>query len=176
MSSGIQFVILGLLQKGPLSGYDVKQIVDSSTRFFWAASYGQIYPELRRLEEQGLVTGSSKPQGGRARRLYRLTPAGRKALRAWLREPSAGMEVRNEALLKLFMADALPRKELPAVVAALRADSEEVLARLAEVRERVDPDPDETAKGLVLEFGIGFHRWIVNWCRAQESRLERGTR
>jgi len=174
MTTGIKFVILGLLQKGSLSGYDVKRIVDGSTRFFWAASYGQIYPELRRLEAEGLVTGTSEPHGARARKLYRLTPAGRKALRAWLRAPAAGMELRNEALLKLFFADGLPREELPGVVAAMRADSEEVLARLREIQERVRPDPDETSKGLVLEFGIGFHGWIVNWCRAQEARLAKG--
>ena len=50
-------VVLGLLSHGPRSGYDIKTVVDRSTRFFWAASYGQIYPELRRLEEEGLIEG-----------------------------------------------------------------------------------------------------------------------
>ena len=48
-------------------------MVDSSTRFFWAASYGQIYPELRRLEQAGLVEGRSEPHGGRGRTVYELT-------------------------------------------------------------------------------------------------------
>ena len=57
-------VVLGLLAHGPRSGYDIKAAVDRSTRFFWAASYGQIYPELRRLEREGLVEGEHAPRGG----------------------------------------------------------------------------------------------------------------
>ena len=49
--SGTGYVILGMLASGARTGYDIKTIVDDSTRFFWAASYGQIYPELRRLED-----------------------------------------------------------------------------------------------------------------------------
>src|SRR6266513_2814284 len=61
-------VVLGLLSLGPRSGYDIKAVVDRSTRFFWAASYGQIYPELRRLEEDGLIEGEDAPRRGRAAR------------------------------------------------------------------------------------------------------------
>ena len=55
-------VILGMIALGKQTGYDIKQFVDKSTRHFWAASYGQIYPELRRLEEQGLVRGQPEPR------------------------------------------------------------------------------------------------------------------
>ena len=48
-------VILGFLFLGEETGYDIKQVTDRSTRYFWGASYGQIYPELRRLEAAGLV-------------------------------------------------------------------------------------------------------------------------
>ena len=48
------YVILGMLRNEARSGYEIKRMVDRSTRFFWAASYGQIYPELRRLEDAGL--------------------------------------------------------------------------------------------------------------------------
>ena len=49
------YVILGMLGMRPMCGYEIKALVDGSTRFFWAASYGQIYPELRRLTEAGLI-------------------------------------------------------------------------------------------------------------------------
>ena len=60
-------VILAMIARGKRSGYEIKQLVDRSTRHFWAASYGQIYPELKRLEEQGLVRGRSEPTGSRPR-------------------------------------------------------------------------------------------------------------
>jgi PadR family transcriptional regulator, regulatory protein AphA len=106
-------VILGMLSLGKTSGYDIKQLVDKSTRHFWAASYGQIYPELRRLEEQGLVAGHEEPTGGRPRRVYALTQAGREALEGWLasdREPL--YELRDEGMLKLFFSDVLPDRRI----------------------------------------------------------------
>src|SRR3954467_5172712 len=89
-------VILGLLSLGPRSGYDIKNVVDRSTRFFWAASYGQIYPELRRLEAEGLIAGEDSPNGARERRAYKLTAAGREALREWLLGRTVTIELRDE--------------------------------------------------------------------------------
>src|SRR3954447_26294309 len=77
-------VILGMLRLGRRTGYEIKQLVDVSARFFWAASYGQIYPELTRLEESGLVESAPEPRGGRRRREYSLAPAGEQALDEWL--------------------------------------------------------------------------------------------
>src|SRR3954471_18855967 len=89
-------VILGLLSLGPRSGYDIKNTVDRSTRFFWAASYGQIYPELRRLEVEGLIEGEDAPNGGGGRRAYTLPAAGRKALTEWLLGRAVTIELRDE--------------------------------------------------------------------------------
>src|SRR5437879_11384762 len=95
-------VILGMLMLGKRTGYEIKQLVDKSTRHFWAASYGQIYPELRRLEEQGLVRSRSEPSGGRARTVLDLTEAGRVALDDWLySEAEMLYELRDEGMLKL---------------------------------------------------------------------------
>src|SRR5258707_10015666 len=93
-------VILGLLSFGPRSGYEIKAIVDRSTRFFWAASYGQIYPELRRLEREGLVEGEDVPTGGRARRLYRLTTARPTQLETWLLSRNSTGELPHQQLFR----------------------------------------------------------------------------
>ena len=97
-------VILGMLAGRPRSGYEIKQLVDSSARFFWAASYGQIYPELKRLEKDGLITGSDSAQGARQRTVYKLTAAGKRAARAWIAKPPQVLETRDEGLLELFFA------------------------------------------------------------------------
>src|SRR5438270_11834984 len=95
-------VILGMLMLGKRTGYEIKQLVDKSTRHFWAASYGQIYPELRRLEEQGLITSHPEPSGGRARTVLDLTDAGRGALDDWLYSDTDVLyELRDEGMLKL---------------------------------------------------------------------------
>ena len=105
------YVILGFVRNEPRSGYEIKALVDNSTRFFWAASYGQIYPELKRLAEIGLIVGSDSPTGGRRRTVYEITADGEEELRAWLRQPPQAFEMRDEGLLKLFFANALPRGE-----------------------------------------------------------------
>src|SRR5688500_1984617 len=92
---GIAPVILGFLSLRPCSGYAIRQIVDRSTRFVWAASYVSSYPQLRRLEEEGLIAGAESPAGARQRKIYRLTTAGREALESWLRAAGTSWELRE---------------------------------------------------------------------------------
>ncbi|MGA9636605.1 MAG: PadR family transcriptional regulator, partial [Solirubrobacterales bacterium] len=108
-------VILGMLAARPRSGYEIKQLVDGSARFFWAASYGQIYPELKRLEQEGLVTGSDSAQGARQRTTYKLTAAGKRAAREWIAGAPEVFELRDEGLLELFFAGAIDPARAPEI-------------------------------------------------------------
>ena len=166
----VAHVILGMLSLGPRSGYDIKRFVDDSTRHFWAASYGQIYPELRRLQASGLIEGKSEPRGGRQRTIYAITPAGRDALERWLTEPGGTYELRDERLLKLFFSDALEPAASRDLVVQMREHHEAILAQLRRVEEL---GKATGSRKLVLEYGIGFHQWIVEWCRRAERRLSR---
>ena len=169
--SGTSYVILGMLGLGARTGYDVKGIVDKSTRFFWAASYGQIYPELRRLERAGLVEGTSAPTGARKRKEYRLTEAGREELVRWLSAPARMPELRDESLLKLFFADALPLEEAPELLRERRQSHEQFLAILHEIEALPGEDPPFVS--LVLQYGIAYAEFNVEWCKQQEHRLAR---
>jgi PadR family transcriptional regulator AphA len=163
------YVILGTLGWRPMSGYEIKSIVDKSTRFFWAASYGQIYPELRRLAAAGLIEGKASPQGGRRRNVYRLTPAGRKELRAWLDADPEVFELRDEALLKLFFADATGGESATGTLAAKRRTHERIVERLKEVEATGKP---EGFAYLVLRYGIELNEWTADWCERTRRALE----
>jgi DNA-binding PadR family transcriptional regulator len=165
-------VILGLLAGGERSGYEIKAIVDRSTRFFWAASYGQIYPELRRLEHEGLIEGEDAPNGARPRRVYRLTPAGQGELEAWLRGSEVTVELRDESLLRLFFADALPREEALGLIEGRRRGFQQVLERLREIDARPGEDPPFV--DLVLRWGLAYTEWETQWCAQQLERLGAG--
>jgi DNA-binding PadR family transcriptional regulator len=167
--SGTAYVILGMLGLGARTGYDIKGIVDQSTRFFWAASYGQIYPELQRLEQAGLVEGRSSPTGARKRKEYTVTEAGRAELARWLEVPAEMPELRDENLLKLFFADALPLEQALAQLRSRRLGHEEFLAFLRKVDARPEPDPPFV--DLVLRYGIAYAEFNVAWCAEQEARL-----
>ena len=164
------YVILGMLGLGARTGYDIKGIVDHSTRFFWAASYGQIYPELNQLEQAGLVSGKDAPTGGRKRKEYELTGAGRKALAAWAASPPQMPELRDESLLKLFFADALPLEEGLEQLRLRRAGHAEFLAVLKEIEARPGEDPPFV--GLVLRYGIEYAEFNIDWCDRHERRLK----
>jgi len=159
-----------MIALGKQTGYDIKQFVDESTRHFWAASYGQIYPELRRLGEAGLITGQSEPTGGRARTVYQLTDAGRAALTEWLEpEPDPTFEVRDEGMLKLFFSDLGTREQRIRNIRTMRERHERTLAQLSTLEQESGHIPE--GPRLALEFGIDLHRGIVEWCEATERRL-----
>jgi PadR family transcriptional regulator, regulatory protein AphA len=170
-------VILGMLGGGPKSGYDIKRLVDKSTRFFWSASYGQIYPELRELERAGLVVGEEQGRGGRSRTAYALTEAGREALHAWLASPGEPKhEIRDEGILRLFFSDALEPDEQRANLAAMRARYEGLARRLREDIQPVAAEaPGEFAE-RTARFGVELYEWLAGWCAREEEALRTGAR
>jgi PadR family transcriptional regulator AphA len=166
-------VILGMIRMGARTGYDIKALVDHSTRFFWAASYGQIYPELRRLEAAGLVRAAS-PAGGRRRTEYELTREGEAALADWLADTGRlAYELRDEGLLKLFFADAMPREVRLAHLRAMRERHERTVARLREIEPLAASKREQGAEFplVVLRSGIAFHEFIAAHCRRLEEEI-----
>lgn len=164
-------VILGMLAVAPRSGYDIKQLVDKTTRFFWAASYGQIYPELKRLTERGLVAPAEKPAGPRGRAVHRITPDGREALATWLREPGQTHELRDEGLLKVFFVGVLESDEAIAVLEAKREQHREVLARLREVEPHAKAT-ERFGPAAVLGYGLGLNEFAIGWCERTIAELK----
>jgi PadR family transcriptional regulator AphA len=169
------YVILGMLRNEPRSGYEIKRMVDRSTRFFWAASYGQIYPELRTLADAGLVESESQPTGRRKRTVYRLTTAGREELRSWLDRAGARLEVRDEGLLKLFFAGAAEPGKAAEIIDAKQRLMEEKVAALREIEPLAaalassDPFPY-----LVLRYGLESSEWVIDWCERARAELAGG--
>jgi PadR family transcriptional regulator AphA len=173
-------VILGFLRLGARTGYDIKSVVEISTRFFWGASYGQIYPELKRLERTGLVDSEQSPRGGRKRTLYRLTPAGERALHAWLTDRERWIfEYRDEWLLRLFFSDLLPADEALANVRAARSFFAEAATHFRteiEPHARAGAGEGERFPLLVYEFGLEFLEFAAGWYARIERRLSRQDR
>lgn len=168
--SSTAYVILGMVSREPRSGYEIKSLVDNSTRFFWAASYGQIYPELKRLSGAGLVEGVDASRGDRKRTVYAITADGKAELKDWLRRPPEISEMREEGLLKLFFAGALKPAEAVETLRSMRRRRLELSERLrtleSQKTELKDPYPL-----MVLRAGIEFNEWFAGWCERMESQL-----
>jgi DNA-binding PadR family transcriptional regulator len=176
-------VILGMLAARPRSGYEIKQLVDSSARFFWAASYGQIYPELKKLEKAGLIAGDDSSQGGRQRTTFKLTAKGRRAAREWIGGPPEVLEIRDEGLLMLFFAGSIEPQRAAEIAreraATSRAKAAELRAIAAQVDEHgtpegVDAQPDAGSMA-VLRYGIEMSEWTAEWFERAAEDLEKAT-
>lgn len=88
--SELECFVLGVVwQLGPCSPYDVRRHLGASPSTQWSASAGAIYPLIRKLEKRKLLRSREQSTGKRRRRAYVITPAGRKALRAWVGPPLA---------------------------------------------------------------------------------------
>jgi PadR family transcriptional regulator AphA len=170
------YVILGMLKLGRRTGYEIKALVDVSTRFFWAASYGQIYPELKRLEQAALIEGQDDLSSGRRRRAYELTAEGERALHDWLTssEPLVH-ELRHEGVLKFFFADALDPTERVALVRRIREEHERLREQLLAIepgaRAARDERGGEELAYRVLEWGISLSEFFIDWCTRMEQTL-----
>jgi DNA-binding PadR family transcriptional regulator len=168
------YVILGILNLGPHSGYDIKQLADMSTRHFWATSYGQIYPELKRLTESGLIKPEDASKGTRQRTLYHLTAKGKQTLRTWVTNPAIrSLEIRDEMLLKLFFAGAMAPKETVRHLEAMKRRHQDVASGLR-AHEPVAATSPHRMHHEVMKFGIAFHEWSADWFGKLAKDLESG--
>jgi DNA-binding PadR family transcriptional regulator len=176
-------VILGMLAARPRSGYEIKQLVDRSARFFWAASYGQIYPELKKLEEAGLIAGDDASRGGRQRTTFKLTAKGRRAAREWIARPPEVLEMRDEGLLELFFSGSIEPSRAAEIARERAAISRKKAAELRAIWDVVDqtgqpegPDAEPDVASLsVLRYGIESSEWTAEWFEHAADDLERVT-
>lgn len=172
-----RYTILACLSVEPMSGYDVKQFLEQTVAHFWSESYGQIYPTLKALQEEGLVTGRDEPgDAGRERRVYTLTDAGLEELRAWLREPPEPDVPRYEISLKLFFGDQLPVDRALEHLRAHRKRHADLIERYeageARMREMLEGSPSLPYRLAVLRGGIRYSAMVVEWCDETLASLE----
>ena len=174
-----QFAVLGLLSFVPMSGYDLKQLSEWSVNHFWREGYGQIYPTLRRLEEDGLVTKKTQKQKGKPERnVYALTPAGKKHLQNWLAMPASPEVPRIELLLKLFFGQWMPAEVNRRQVMAHRAIWKRQLGEYTDIRKRLARESG-AASGLpfwemTLSYGEHMAKAQLAWSEETLKQLKGG--
>lgn len=174
--SPTSYLVLGMVRLGVSSGYAIKKAADGSTQNFWPISLALVYPELARLEQGGLLRRRSDPRGGRARSAYTITAKGEKALAAWLRSPKvAPVQIRDEAMLKLFLADALGDDDQLALIRALR---ERNRLKKVDLEEEIVPRA-EALEGQGIRYvavaarlSADLLRYAEGWLARLERKLE----
>lgn len=170
------YAVLGVLSLGDMSGYEISGVLEKSVGHFWRESFGQLYPTLRRLEEEALISSHPAPGiKGPERKVHSLTADGWKALRDWLARPADIHDLhRDETLLKTFFGRHAPgsapaehirrRKEL---LDGLLRTYEQIEDELAQ-----DPSPDRPYWLITVRHGIHLTTAMLAWCEETLAQLE----
>jgi DNA-binding PadR family transcriptional regulator len=173
-----RFVILGLLQEEDLSGYDIKKSINIRMSFFWQESYGQIYPELSKLKEEGLIEQSLSEASGKAKIekiKYRITPEGSQALKRWMEAENEKDTIRSEFLLKMYFATDQNSEEMKQHLTLFKeqADQKVILFQMfqQELTSKIDMHNNHRQILKVLDLGLRQAQLYSDWSRETLEEL-----
>jgi DNA-binding PadR family transcriptional regulator len=178
------YAILGLLSREALSGYDLASRMRDRVGFFWEARHSQIYPELARLEERGLVIHHVVEQKGRPdKKVYEITGSGLGTLREWVTQPPAPRAARDELVLKAYSSWLAEPGKAVALFRDQERLHEERLLEYERIKSWMEKewgkdvlrtDSPRFASYAALQRGILNERGYAEWCRWVADRLEKG--
>ena len=174
-----RYVLLGLLQEEELSGYEMKKIIDIRMSFFWQESFGQIYPELSKMLEEGLIDFSNTESTGQIKRekiRYKITTPGENELKLWMESENEKDTSRSEFLLKMFLSTEANAEEMRKHILQFKEQSEQKLNlfRLFDTQLNQDINMHHNHRQIlfVLNLGIRQVKLYVDWSKEILELLE----
>jgi DNA-binding PadR family transcriptional regulator len=158
--------LLGMLSLRPMSGYELRQTIEGSIGNFWSESYGQIYPTLKKLQMEGLVSVAEGDRAGS--KVYSLTHAGRARLLEWLTVMPRPQVERNELLLKLFFGNLQPVEQVREQIAERRRVEVADLVRYEAIEHGISRDharnPALPFWLMTVRYGKAQTKALIGWC------------
>lgn len=162
--------LLTSLIEEPGSGSDLSRRFDHLLRYSWVATHQQIYRELARLEQAGLIKGESSESGSRRNRIYHILPAGRAELRRWLDVEVSPTRPRNALMVKMRAESVLGPTDSNLIeeIKRHRSSHVELLAKFEQRRKDLydnrELGSDEKTRLLILKAGIMREQMWIDWC------------
>jgi len=158
----LRFALLGSLADQPRTGYALLKHFEQSLAYAWPASHSQIYPELARLLEEGLIEQTAS--GARNSKTYAVTERGFEEITRWLRETEPDRRVRSEASLRTFFLWLLDPSEAEVQLERERAYWQGVLDEYLRIQDEPTGD-DRKSRSLriALEGGISEAQARLAW-------------
>lgn len=166
--SPTSYALLGLLSVRSWTTYELAQQAQRSLRFLYPRAERHLYAEAKRLADEGYARAEVGFTGKRRSTTYAITPAGRKAVREWLRTEPVAPVLEAEVLLRSFFADLGRQRDLVAALEDARTQAIAAQRELATMAQgSVDdtaPFPERIATGaLTMRFVADFHRLVEEW-------------
>ncbi|WP_459974916.1 PadR family transcriptional regulator [Nocardioides pyridinolyticus] len=169
------YVVLGMVAvRGPSTSYDLKRAVNHSVGYFWPFPHAQLYSEPKRLVELGLLELDVEPTG-RRRQTYTITPEGRRAVTAWLAEPTTEqLQVRDVAELKLFFGELARPEDVLNLAREQIRQHEERIDVYESMQTRFSDREDVAARMVPLQLGLELEYTALRfWRELLEERSSR---
>jgi DNA-binding PadR family transcriptional regulator len=151
--------VLGLLHRGPMTGWDVARMAEVGLGDFWNVTQSQVYRELRQLEADGLVEAG--PSGPRDKKPYSVTDKGREAFAVWMRREPGPDLIRSPLLLMVFFGRHLDAAHRRRFLAIQQLRHEQNLDEYRRVLTRLGRDEPDLAK--VVQFAVFHEEAVLQW-------------
>ncbi|ETI66761.1 PadR family transcriptional regulator [Neobacillus vireti] len=167
----IQDVILGFIYEEPMSGYDIKQMMENSVSYFFDASFGAIYPALRKMEKEGLVEKQVIQQDGKPNKnLFVITESGKEQFQHYLNSPVNPTITRSDILIRIFFGRFTTNEKIQQWLEEEREKSQAMFDNLNKI---ADMYPEmEQHKRFTLEFGIRQAEMILGMVDEELKKLK----
>lgn len=171
----LEYIILGFLMRGEKTGYDLKQWMTNSTSYFFDASFGSIYPALKRMEEKDLINSHEVVEGSKYKKVYSINESGKAAFMKWIGEPIVFAKVGQDHLVKIFFYEFVDKGKAVKNLKAFIEEVEVVLKKLSDQKDEV-AKTYEIRKFLcrysTMEYGIEYYQFVIRWCNNLIKKLE----
>ncbi len=164
----LDYIILGMVLNKELTGYDVKKCIENGIGVFYKASYGSLYPALKKLTAQGYLNMYEKPKGDRQKNYYQLTEDGKKVFLDWLVSPMNVLDGTNTHLAKVYFFDQLPADLRDRQLLEHEINNTNYLKKLKELKREFDKMENKDQyyyKLSTLYYGICITQESIRWCQ-----------
>ncbi|MDP3451232.1 MAG: PadR family transcriptional regulator [Anaerolineaceae bacterium] len=166
----LEHAVLGFLNYEPMTGYELKKMIDISISHFWPAVQSQIYKTLFRMEADGWLSVETISQETRPpRKVYTITDKGRVEFFGWLETPQPQGETRIVWLIQLFFAGQMEDEKILTLLRTLLDGYQQRLRAFNEIPEenretmKEDDPRDQFFWMLTADFGVAQTIAYVEW-------------
>ena len=170
LAVSLRHAVLGMLATQPATGYELAQRFDASLAHAWHASHSQIYPELGRLLDEGLIEVVG--EGPRRSRTYAVTSTGRDELRSWLLDREPVRSQRNETAVRWFLMALLDPEDRRAVLERELAHVDAYAAMLGATAKKIDATPGPHPFRPTVDLGLRTSAVMREWLEEQLAATE----
>lgn len=164
----LDYIILGMVLNEDLTGYDIKKYIDNGIGVFYKASFGSLYPALKKLTEKGCLIMYEEPRGGRQKKFYKLTEEGKKIFMDWLVSPMNVLDGANSHLAKVYFFDKLPPDICDHQLLEHEINNTNYLRKLQALEKGFKEMENKDCfyyKLSTLYYGICVTQETIRWCR-----------